>query len=125
MSSKERLKSVLEDVRASGKINTDALKYLTEQEKDTIYDLYNEGLVNDALQFIEDLDTDQEWQALREKMAASKNQALPLWKSLAKYAAVFIGFLVMVHFFRIEEKADTETQIIGRIDQIKSRRMMP
>jgi len=111
MSSKEQFKSVLERIRSSGKIPVDALKNLTEQERETVYGLYNEGMVNEALKFLEDLDADQAWKILREKVDTSKKPIVPLWKSVAKYAAIFIGLVAIVYFYRISETTNPKAQI--------------
>ncbi len=108
---KEQLKAVLEDIQSSGNIHADVLKTLTEQEKETIYKLFDKGLVEEAIKLLSDMDVDQEWQALKEKVTSSKKPVVPLWKSIAKYAAVFISLLAVVHFYRAEEKAVPGTQI--------------
>lgn len=119
MSKKEQLKSVLEGIRASGKINSDAFKNLTGQERETIHSLYDEGLVEEAIQFLGDLDTDLEWRALTKKVAASKKPVVPLWKFVAKYAAIFIVLLAVVYFYRIEEKTDKITEIAQESIKLK------
>src|SRR5680860_402618 len=119
MSSKEQFKSVLERIRSSGKIPVDALKNLTEQERETVYGLYNEGIVNEALKFLEDLDADQAWKILREKVNTSKKPIVPLWKSVAKYAAIFIGLLAIVYFYRISETTNPKAQISEEAIKLK------
>ena len=111
MLNKELLKLVLQDIESSGVIKADALKKLTEQEKETIYSLYDEGLVGEALKFLDDLDVDQEWHALKKKVISSKKPIVPLWKYVAKYAAIFIGLLGVVYFYRTAERPVSGAQI--------------
>ncbi len=111
MSSKEQLKSVLERIKSSGKIPEDILKNLSEQERETVLSLYNEGLVDEALKFLDNFDADEEWKILKKRVDVSKKPLSPLWKSAAKYAAIFIGLLAVVYFYRISYTTDTNTQI--------------
>jgi hypothetical protein len=111
MSSELRLKSVLEDIRDSGKIDPRSLKELTVQERQLIRDLHNDGLVNEALKFIVDLDPDQEWLSIREKMSSPKIQMEPLWKCVLRYAAIFIGILSIAYFFQTGSGTENETRI--------------
>ena len=122
MSRKEYLTSVLMDIKASGKIDTDSLKTLTEQERETIYGLYDENMVDEALQFLDGLNVDQEWDALRDKITFKKKPvitSLSLWKSVAKYAAILIGFLAIVYFYRISVTTDAKVQIAEESIKLK------
>lgn len=119
MSSKEQLKSVLEEIKASGRIHADGLEKLTGQEREAINGICEEGLVEETIQFLEDLNTDQEWQTLTKKVAVSKTPVVKLWKSVAKYAAIFIGILTVTYLYRASEKTDMGTQILERSIKLK------
>ncbi|WP_422081588.1 FecR family protein [Ulvibacterium sp.] len=111
MPNKEQLKSVLESINISGKIDLDSLKEFTEQEKEIIYNLYSEGLVEEALKSLDSLDEHKEWRVLREKLGDSRVRIIPLWKSALKYAAIFVGLLGTLYFILKDENLETQTQI--------------
>ena len=111
MSSTEQLKSVLKQVKATGKIDADSLKELSFEEKQLVHELYNDDLIADALLFIDELDTDQEWNLLKEKAVYSKKRVVPLWKSAMRYAAIFMGLLAVIYFFRTEKESVRDAQI--------------
>ena len=95
MSSIENLKFVLKSIRDSGTFDSDVLERLTKSEREIVGSIYDENLVSEALMFLEDLDTDDEWGKLIGKMTSSKKPVVPLWKSILKYAAIFAGFVVI------------------------------
>ena len=111
MSSTEQLKLVLKQVKATGKIDADSLKELSFEEKQLVHELYNDDLIADALLFIDELDTDQEWNLLKEKAVYSKKRVVPLWKSAMRYAAIFMGLLAVIYFFRTEKESVRDAQI--------------
>src|SRR5690606_38024787 len=93
----ERLKLVLQDVLASGRLDLDSHKNLTEEEKEILYTLYNENLVDEALDLLNDLDVPLEWDLIRKKIGPVKNPIVPLWKSALKYAAIFLCLFSIVY----------------------------
>ncbi|MEO1013158.1 MAG: FecR domain-containing protein, partial [Bacteroidota bacterium] len=109
MSSTEQLKSVLQRIKVSNKIEADLLKDLSNQEKELLTYLHGEGLVDEALQFLKDLNEDQEWHLLKERMIASKTKVIPIWKSILRYAAIFIGLFGAIYLFRIGMGQDPDT----------------
>ena len=70
----QKLKSVLVSIEQSGRIDMDVLQQLTQEEKEIVNTLFHENLVSEALVFLEEMDTDAEWQEFMEKVNASKKQ---------------------------------------------------
>ena len=68
----QKLKSVLVSIEQSGQIEVDVLQHLTHDEKEIVNTLFHENLVSEALVFLEEMDTDAEWQEFMEKVNASK-----------------------------------------------------
>ena len=95
MSSIENLKFVLKSIYDSGTLDSDVLEHLTKSEIEIVGLIYDENLVSEALVFLEELDTDEEWGKLLGKMATSKKPVVPLWISILKYAAIFTGFIAI------------------------------
>lgn len=90
----QNLKSVLVSIEQSGRIDMDVLQQLTQEEKEIVNTLFHENLVSEALVFLEEMDTDAEWHEFMEKVNASKKPRVTIWRSLLKYAAIFVGVMV-------------------------------
>ena len=91
----EKLKSVLKSIQDAPILENDILKGLTKSEREIVDTLYRENLLSEALDFLEDLDTEEEWNQFLQKMNASKKRVVPFWKPLLKYAAIFIGLMAI------------------------------
>src|SRR5690554_4925816 len=107
----ERLKLVLQDVAISGRLDSESLNGLTEEEKELVHTLYNEGLVAEALNLLNDMDVDMEWNQIRKKMVSIKKPAIPIWKSILKYAAIFLCLFSIVYYFQIEDRDGVPNQV--------------
>ncbi len=120
MNNSENLKLILEKIKSSGKLDIDALDQLSAEEKQLIIDLYNEDLLDEASDFIDDIDVDKDWSAVKEKLSPpSPKKVVPIWKSMAKYAAVFIVLIASVYFFKLSEKAQTGKPISEEVVKLK------
>src|SRR5690606_20648641 len=107
----ERLKLVLQDVAISGRLDSESFNGLAEEEKELVYTLYNEGLVAEALNLLNDMDVDMEWNHIRKKMVSIKKPAIPIWKPILKYAAIFLCLFSIVYFFRTEDRDGLPKQV--------------
>lgn len=101
-SSKLRLKSALEKIKVSGKLHPDFLLPLKQEEKELVQTLYDEGLTEASLGFIETLQVDEDWKTLKNKMLRTELRSIPLWKSVLKYAAMLVGLFILVHVFQMK-----------------------
>jgi hypothetical protein len=122
----QKLKSVLVSIEQSGQIEVGLLQDLTQDEKEMVNTLFHENLVSEALVFLEEIDTDLEWQEFMEKVTASKNQRVAIWRPLLKYAAIFVGVMVIGYLvFRqndiVDQNPISETSIRLKIgdDNVK------
>ncbi|WP_051947257.1 FecR family protein [Muricauda sp. MAR_2010_75] len=113
MSKEERLRGVLESIKASGKLDLHYLKDVSEEEKDIIKTLFHNGLVEEALEFISELNTDKELKELKDKLEdeEAERDVVPLWKSVVKYAAIFIGIFALTYFFQTEKTLEPQPAI--------------
>src|SRR5690606_11231265 len=107
----QRLKLVLEDALVSGRLDLESYKYLTEEEKEILYKLYSEDLIVEALELLNDLDVQLEWNQIKKKMGPPKKSVIPLWKTALKYAAIFVGLFAVIYFFRIDDKKGEVKQV--------------
>ncbi|MCK0191790.1 FecR domain-containing protein [Arenibacter sp. F20364] len=91
----ETLKSVLQSIEQSGQIKADGLQHLTKNETEIVNTLFHENLVSEALVFLEEMDTDAEWHLFMERTMVSKKQKFPFWRPVLKYAAIFVGVIML------------------------------
>lgn len=113
----EKLKVVLEKIKVSDKLNLEDLKDFNESEKELIQTLYNEGIIEESLNLLQNLNSEKELQIIKKKLIDSEKTFIPTWKSLLKYAAVFIGVFASFYFFQMNKEPDIKFQVAG--DYIK------
>lgn len=111
MSGLEKLKSVLKSIQDAPALEDDALEGLTDSEREIVDTLYRENLLSEALDFLEDLDTEEEWSQLLKKMTPSKKPIVPFWKPFLKYAAIFVGLLAIGYTVYQNQNIKTEIPI--------------
>lgn len=108
---------------------------LSQEEQELVKDLFRDNLITEALEFVDSLDVDDDWEQLKKEIVSSKKKE-PIqitWRPLMKYAAVFIGLIGTAYFFynaylsnttvaEIPEDAITLTLDDGTIKVINSDR---
>lgn len=111
MSSKSRLKSALESIMVSGTFNSETYDNLTEVEKDIVQKIYDEGLIESSLEFIDELNVNEDWKTFNKEMVQPPKKIIPLWKSVLKYAALFIAFFAIAYSYQLANNSDSDIQI--------------
>ncbi|MFV0565955.1 MAG: FecR family protein [Flavobacteriaceae bacterium] len=99
METSKKIIEILEKIAKTNSIPLDLAKNLTEEETALINSLYKNNLIKDALDFAKTLNPNNNWEAFKTKHSPKKKPTIPLWKSLAKYAAVLavaLGCLVFI-----------------------------
>ncbi|MBQ4915920.1 DUF4974 domain-containing protein [Maribacter sp. MMG018] len=119
MSSKSRLKAAFETIMDSGTLDSDTLNNLTEEERRIVQKLYDEGLAKASHEYIDGLNVDDDWKALTKEMARSEKKVVPLWKSVLKYAAIFMALLGIAYFYQVANSSDTDLQITEDVIVLK------
>ncbi|WP_171017201.1 FecR family protein [Maribacter sp. ACAM166] len=107
----ERLKGILEKIKVSGRLDSESLKDLPYLEKDLVQTLYNEGLIEESISLLSNLNTDKELQSIKKKLIDCKTSVIPLWKSVLKYAAIFIGVFASIYYLQLKEVPETKFQV--------------
>lgn len=98
--SKKELRSVLERLKKTERLDAKDLVGLSDEEKQLIYQLFNAGLLDESLRLIDESDTDEHWKAIKKKIATDETPVRPLWTTLMKYAAIFIGMMTAFYLFQ-------------------------
>ena len=104
---------VLRKINSKGKIDFKKLKKLSIEEQELINNLYQDGLVEEALSFIDSMDIDKNWEELQSMLQQYSKPVVPLWKKALKYAAVFIFFLGVFFHFQQKKSVDPEVKLSG------------
>ncbi|MEX0274814.1 MAG: FecR family protein [Flavobacteriaceae bacterium] len=100
MLTKERLRTVLEDIAKTGTLNDTLLNDLSPEETALIISLYEKQMVGESLQFLNSLDEDGDWETLKQRMVVPRERKIPLWKNMLRYAAVLAGLFLMGYLFK-------------------------
>lgn len=108
---------VLREIGVTGNIDNKEFEKLVPEEKELINDLYKNGLVNEALRFIDSMDVEKNWEELKKNLDQRRKPVVPLWKNVYKYAAIFIGVIGI--FFLFQRKDVTESKIKKDSNQIE------
>lgn len=104
---------VLRKIKAEGSIDLDKLKKLSVEEQEVIHKLYDDGLVEEALGFIDAMDIDKNWEELQSLLKQHSKPVVPLWKKSLKYAAVFVGLIGIFFLVQRNSMKEPEVQLSG------------
>jgi transmembrane sensor len=113
----ENVIKVLREIEVTGIIDSKELEQLVPEEQELINDLYNNGLVSEALRFVNSMDLEKNWEELKKNLHQHKKPVVPLWKNVCKYAAIFIGVIGV--FFIFKPKEITESKNTKDSNQIE------
>jgi ferric-dicitrate binding protein FerR (iron transport regulator) len=94
MSKKEQLQAYLQKIKATGNMEDISKSGLSESDKELLGNIWEEGLVDESLEFMEALDEEEDWTVLQERLSGRKVRKLPM-PTVLKYAAVFIGIVCL------------------------------
>ncbi|MBA6154663.1 FecR family protein [Gelidibacter maritimus] len=116
MTSESRLKKALEAIAATGKLNPESLTHLTEVERKLVETIFQQNSVIESLRFIEGLDTDKEWKLLNEQLnktetLGSEARIKPIWKSIMRYAALFVGLFAVGYAVFNKDNIEVDHQV--------------
>lgn len=104
---------VLRKINSKGKIDFKKLKNLSIEEQELIHDLYEDGLVEEALSFIDSIDVDKNWDELQGMLQRHSKPVVPLWKKSMKYAAILFVLLGMFFLFQQKQSVNPEVKLAG------------
>src|SRR5690606_19526108 len=94
MSKKERLQAYLKKLKATGNIEEIPSIGLSKSDRKLLEKILEENLVDESLELIEGLDVEKDWAKLQSRFPTKKVKRLPT-ASVLKYAAIFVGALVL------------------------------
>lgn len=107
MTSNSRLKIVLETIQTSGKITPELLKHLSVEEKDLVQTLFDQGMIEETLIYMESLDSTKAWNELKPELEQPEKSVIPLWRSVMRYVAVVVGVAALGYMVQTRDKIDS------------------
>lgn len=108
---------ILREINSNGKIDVKKLKKLSIEEQELINNLYQDGLVEEALCFVDSIDVDKNWEELQGMLQRYSKPVVPLWKQALKYAAVLIVLLGAFFLFQHNRTVNPDVKLAN--DDIK------
>ncbi|NKI28402.1 DUF4974 domain-containing protein [Arenibacter sp. 6A1] len=99
MSRINQLEKVLKAINSSGSIEGIDLKVLSNDERELLLKLYEEGMVEESIALLEGLDTTKDWNAIKKQMNTPRNSFRRIRQTIFKYAAVLLVCSVLAIVF--------------------------
>jgi len=117
MDSNLNLINILKEILSNGSVDASKVELLSQEEQELIKELQANGLLEEALLYVESLNAEESWEELKEKMTVKKKPIVINWKNIFQYAAVFVGLLSLVYIFQY--KTDKQTKVVIPSDAIQ------
>jgi len=117
MDSNPNLINILKEIVSNGSIDASKVALLPQEEQELIKELQSNGLLEEALLYVESIDTQKSWEELKEKIELKKKPIVMNWKTVFQYAAVFVCLLGLVYVF--QNNADKQTKVVIPDDAIQ------
>lgn len=117
MDSTPNLVNILKEIVSNGSIDTSKIKLLSQEEQELIKELHHNGMLEEALLYVESIDDQKGWEELKEKIDLKKKTVVINWKTIFQYAAVFVCLLGLVYVF--QNKTDKQNKIAIPDDAIQ------
>lgn len=104
--------AILRKVSSKGNLDVEKFKELSPEEQDLINKLFEDGLIDEALNFIDSIDVDKNWEELQATLKQQNAKpVIPLWKKTLKYAAVFIALIGLFFIIQRSTIHNPETKL--------------
>jgi hypothetical protein len=117
MNSNPNLVNILKEIVSNGSIDASKVALLPQEEQELIKELQSNGLLEEALLYVESIDTQKSWEELKEKIELKKKPIVINWKTIFQYAAVFVCLLGLVYVF--QNNANKQTKVVIPDDAIQ------
>jgi len=111
MTPSSKLINVLREIRSDGTIDVSKIASLPPEDQELIQNLQDNGLLEEALLYVESIDVDENWEKLKEKIDVNEKTVVINWKSILQYAAIFLCLLGLVYLFQYKSGKQNEAKI--------------
>lgn len=117
MDSSTNLINILKETVTNGSVDASKIALLPQEEQDLIKELQANGMLEEALLYVESIDTQKSWEELKDKIELRKKPVVINWRTVFQYAAVFVCLLGLVYVF--QNKTNKPDEIVIPDDAIQ------
>ncbi|MBL0736532.1 FecR family protein [Flavobacterium sp. GN10] len=111
MTPNSKLINVLKEIRSEGNFDASKIASLSREDQELIQNLQDNGLLEEALLYVESMDVDENWEELKEKLNINKKTVVINWRSIFQYAAIFLCVCGLVYLFQYKNGKQNEIKI--------------
>lgn len=100
MNRNSQLLDILREIVTKKNFDTSKIELLPFEDQELIKNLQSNGLLEEALLYLESIDADKNWEELQVKLNLEKKSVVINWRSIFQYAAMFFCVLGLVYVFQ-------------------------
>ncbi|RXM46179.1 FecR family protein [Flavobacterium sp. YO64] len=100
MNRNSQLLDILREIVTKKNFDTSKIELLPFEDQELIKNLQINGLLEEALLYLESIDADKNWEELQVKLNLEKKSVVINWRSIFQYAAMFFCVLGLVYVFQ-------------------------
>ncbi|PIF70043.1 FecR family protein [Flavobacterium sp. 2] len=100
MNRNSQLLDILREIVSKRNFDTSKIELLPLEDQELIKNLQSNGLLEEALLYLESIDVDKNWEELQEKLNLEKKSVVINWRNIFQYAAMFFCVLGLVYVFQ-------------------------
>ena len=100
MNQNSQLLDILREIVTKKNFDTSKIELLPFEDQELIKNLQSNGLLEEALLYLESIDADKNWEELQVKLNLEKKSVVINWRSIFQYAAMFFCVLGLVYVFQ-------------------------
>lgn len=111
MTPNSKLINVLREIRSDGIFDDAKIASLPPEDQELIKNLKNNGLLEEALLFVESIDVDANWKELEGNIEIDKTTIAINWRNILQYAAVILCLFGLVFLFQYKNGKQAKAKI--------------
>ncbi|MEZ0183792.1 FecR family protein [Flavobacterium oncorhynchi] len=100
MNRNSQLLDILREIVTKKNFDTSKIELLPFEDQELIKNLQSNGLLEEALLYLESIDADKNWEELQVKLNLEEKTVVINWRSIFQYAAMFFCVLGLVYVFQ-------------------------
>lgn len=100
MNRNSQLLDILREIVTKKNFDTSKIELLPLEDQELIKNLQSNGLLEEALLYLESIDADKNWEELQVKLNLEKKSVVINWRNVFQYAAMFFCLLGLVYVFQ-------------------------
>lgn len=106
-----KLINILKEIVNKGDFDASKMELLSLEEQELIKELQRNGMLEEALEYVESMDADKNWEEFKDKINANEKSVVISWRNIFQYAAVFLCLLGLIYVFQYKTGKQTEIKV--------------